>query len=218
MSSRSAIASRLRAVFTVEASQLGHECGVIGRVHKFTGSSLAWTFVSGWLADSRRDAGRVGANGRLVPDVGFAASGRFPVRRLGRRFFRRLLEVATHEVITSAPSAAPLLDRFEGIYVQDSAVSALPDPLSRFWKACGDARGQSCAGVKLHGRLDLKRGGLEGPWLDDARASDHDNPPDRTPLTRGSAEPAARAADAPSGCRSSCMPSYWQWSGSIGCC
>jgi hypothetical protein len=69
--------------------------------------------------------------------------------------------------------AVPLLERFTAVYVQDSSTIVLPDALAAVWQGCGGTTtAGTAAALKFQGRLELRTGKLEGPQLQDGRASD----------------------------------------------
>src|SRR5262249_57522147 len=74
---------------------------------------------------------------------------------------------------TADPVTIPLLQRFAGVYVQDSTVIRLPDALEGVWPGCGgSADSASKAAVKFFVRLDLQAGTLTRLVPQPARVSD----------------------------------------------
>jgi hypothetical protein len=105
-------------------------------------------------------------------------------------FMKALLEEAVAHVVHAEPVVHPLLGRFDGVYVQDSTVIPLPDALQGVWLGCGGTNGPTAA-VKVHVRLNMNTGALEGPYLAPAREHDRHSPAQKAPLPRG----ALRIAD-----------------------
>jgi hypothetical protein len=86
----------------------------------------------------------------------------------------RVLSTAITRVVAAAPVAIPILERFTAVYLQDSSTIVLPDALAAVWQGCGGRQPEhTLAAVKLQVRVDLRTGRLEGPQLQDGRASDH---------------------------------------------
>ena len=76
-------------------------------------------------------------------------------------------------VIAADPVAIPLLERFMAVVVQDSSTIVLPEALAAVWQGCGGSTtAGTAAALKLQVRLDLRTGQLEGPQLQNGRASD----------------------------------------------
>ena len=186
------VANALQVVLTTAANRIAKSSGVIQRERKFRGDSLAQTFVFGWLANPRATLDELAQ---------VAASCGAPVRpqAISQRmtdklaeFFKQLLEVAVGQVIAEDPIAVPLLQRFNGVYLQDSTVIRLPDELERDYPGCGGGvPGQTNAAIKLQVRMNLCNGKLEGPFPEPGRASDQSSSVQRLPLPPG----ALRLAD-----------------------
>lgn len=79
------------------------------------------------------------------------------------------------QVVAAAPVAVPLLERFTAVFLQDSSTIVLPDTLAQVWKGCGGKTStRTSAALKLQVRLDLCTGRLQGPQIQDGRASDRE--------------------------------------------
>ena len=102
-------------------------------------------------------------------------------------FMQRLLHEAVGEVLCSDARVPELRSRFTGVYVQDGTVISLPESLKQQWRGCGGSTqdaGQSSLRIQV--RLDLARGGMQGPWLQEGRASERSGEAHETPLPAGS--------------------------------
>jgi hypothetical protein len=87
--------------------------------------------------------------------------------------------------VAASPVAVPLLARFNGVYLFDSTVIALPDVLASLWRGCGGRVEQgSAAALKVQVVLDLLRGGLQGV-LQPGRAQDRNAPTQAWDLPTG---------------------------------
>jgi Transposase DDE domain len=87
------------------------------------------------------------------------------------------LETTGAPVITAAPVASGVLARFPAVDVVDSTTVALPDALATLWPGGGGRVPQgSQAALKLTLRLDMVRGGLDGPRRRAGRAQDKGSP------------------------------------------
>jgi hypothetical protein len=76
------------------------------------------------------------------------------------------------QAITSEPAVLPLLDRFVAVEIQDSTTIALPENCAERFRGCGGSRTHSAAALKAQFRWELRSGRLDGPLLQDGRASD----------------------------------------------
>jgi hypothetical protein len=102
-------------------------------------------------------------------------------------FMQRLLHEAVGEVLCSDARVPELLSRFNGVSVQDGTVISLPESLKQQWRGCGGSTaevGQSSLRIQV--RLDLARGGMQGPWLQEGRAAERSGEAHETPLPCGS--------------------------------
>lgn len=184
MSSVAVLAKQLEQVLSVEARRLAVETGAVQRVRKFDGASLVQTLVLGWLAEPKAS---LTALCRMAGTLGIAIT----PTGLNQRFtsaaadlFRQLLETATEVVLDGASPGLPILDRFPQVLVDDSSTISLPAELAEIWAGCGGASGGEAA-VKLQVRLDLRRGQLRGPMLEDGRAQDKQGPQQTWTLAPG---------------------------------
>jgi hypothetical protein len=83
-----------------------------------------------------------------------------------------VLQAAVQEVVLATPQTIAVFQHFQGVLVQDSSVVVLPQELKEVWPGCGGGENQGESALKLHVRLDLKGGGLEGPVLTPGRWHD----------------------------------------------
>jgi hypothetical protein len=84
---------------------------------------------------------------------------------------REVLEAAVEVVIAAEPAAIPLLQRFKGVYLQDSSVVGLPQTLAAIWPGCGSSQGETAA-LKIQVNLNFTTGALEQLWLQAGREHD----------------------------------------------
>lgn len=99
------------------------------------------------------------------------------------RLLPQLWEEAVGQVLSSQAQAPDLLSRFNGVSLHDGTVISLPASLASEWSGCGGSSEQAGrSSVRLQARLDLARGGLQGPWFQEGRASELSEPAVRTLL------------------------------------
>ena len=192
MRSVSSISKALQVVLSLMACQLAKTTGVIQRERKFTGSSLAQTFIFGWMANPNATMDQLAQTAAAcgAPVCAQAVFQRF--NQSLSQFFKRLLEAAVAQVVVADPVAIPLLKRFNGVYLQDSTVIGLPDAFQEEYPSCGGGcSGQAGASLKFQVRMNLTNGQLIGPFPEAGRCSDQSSQLQRMPLPAG----ALRLAD-----------------------
>jgi hypothetical protein len=166
------IAEALQVVLTTAANRIAKSSGAIQRQRKFTGASLAQTFVFGWLNNPSATMEELA---QMAACCGTVVSPQAIGQRLTGKlidFFKQLLEMATAEVIASQAVASDLLQRFHGVYLQDSTVIGLPDSFAQEYPGCGCASRDPSAALKLQVQLNLANGHLHGPFPEAGKASD----------------------------------------------
>lgn len=177
----------MQQVLTEEANRLARPTGLIQRQRKFTGAQFTQMLVLGWLQDAQASLDSLvqfgsGLGVELSPQ---GLDQRFTVP--AATFLHALLECAIKQVITADPVAIPLLQRFSAVVLEDSSTITLPDELAGLFEGCGGSSQEGTqAALKLQLRLDLLSGGLQGPVLQDGRASDYASPLLEEPLSPGS--------------------------------
>jgi hypothetical protein len=182
----------LHAVLTSVAESAARATGFVRRQSKLTGSRFAQILVFGWL---NRPHSSLGELTQMAALLGVAVRPQSIDERFGpaaAAFLERLGEAAVVQVVHTQPVLIPLLQRFRGVFIQDSTTIALPDALSGHWRGNGgNTPTNTAAAVKLQLRLDLTTGTLLGPVLQAGRAQDRSSSVQHTPIPRG----ALRIAD-----------------------
>lgn len=172
------VARALRDVLTTSADGAAEASGFVQRRSKLTGALFVQTAVYGWLATPLAGVQQLS---RMAGALGVAIS----PQGLDQRFtaeaaacLQRVLAAAVRRLVTTDPVAIPILDRFAGVYVQDSTTIGLPAALAADWPGCGNATtpAEGSAGLKLQVRLELRRGELAGPVPHPARVHDRAAP------------------------------------------
>lgn len=188
----SQIAGALQTVLTTSANELARSTGVIQRQRKFSGATLAQTFVFGWLSNPRATLDELA---QMAACCGTAVRPQAVAQRMTSKlaeFFNQLLEVATSQVVVTQAVSTALLQRFNGIYLLDSTVIKLPDSFADRYPGCGGGEaGKTNAALKFQVRMNLTNGGLDGPFPEVGKASDQSSCVQRLPLPAG----ALRIAD-----------------------
>lgn len=184
MNKISQIARAMQEVLTNEAKQAGSKSGFIKRRVKLDGANFIQSLVFTWIANPDASVQEMtqtaailgieispqGFDQRFTPEAAACA--------------KQVLEAAVKRVLKKDPLCLPILDRFTGVYVQDSSVIVLPEELKQLWPGCGgDGSG---AALKVQVRLELRSGQLEGPYLHAAREQDLSAEIQHQPLPKGS--------------------------------
>ncbi len=164
------IADAMQGVLTETADTLAIETGFVKRQRKVTGSKFVQTLVFGWLDNPDATLDELTQTG---VDIGLEISPqgldqRF--RQQGADCLYRVLEEAINVVIAADPVSIPVLQRFNGVYLQDASTIVLPDALGEVYPGCGGSSSENTSSsMKVHPRWDLNTGMLAGLCLQSGR-------------------------------------------------
>jgi hypothetical protein len=169
------VAAAMQEILTTTADAAGRGTGFVQRNSPLGGATFTQTLVFGWLANA---APALEELTQTAATLGVVVS----PQALDQRFtpaaaacLERVLSMAITRVVAAAPVAIPILDRFTAVYLQDSSTMVLPDALADVWQGCGGSTTHhTAAALKRQVRVDLRTGRLEGPHVQDGRASDRD--------------------------------------------
>ncbi len=167
------LSAQLQSLFTTEADQLARDTGCVQRARKLTGSVLAQSLVFGqWAHPHGTFAQHVFAVALQGVTVSESAVQQH-LHRAASDFMAALLARAVQLglQIEADPVAVPLLQRFAGVYLQDSSLIALVDPLREAWPGYQ----ADDAALKLQVCLDYATGKLHLA-VSPGRTSDHTLP------------------------------------------
>ena len=180
------ISQAMQNVLTNVANKAGIETGFIQRQVKVSGANFCQTVVLGWLQNPE-------ATLEELCQMGVAVGLEITPQGLEQRFTKaasdclyQVLKAALAETIQSQAVMIPLLQRFNGVYIEDSSSITLPDALATQWLGCGGNETASNSAVKLQVRWDMLQGGLDGPYLTDGRTHDRVAAKLNQPLPTGS--------------------------------
>jgi len=179
------VAKAIQCVLQEESNELARETQFVQRERKLTGATFAPTLTFGWLADP--DAS-VGDLSQTAAACGVEISPQGLDQRFTEEaatFMGRVLEAGVWEVLVAEPVPVPILQRFNGVYAQDSTVITLPEALADVWAGC------TGAALKIQVRWDLLAGGLTHLELRPGKESDRQAPLQWEPVPAG----ALRLAD-----------------------
>ena len=166
------VSQAMQQVLIETATKAAGETGFIQRQVKVTGANFCQTVVFGWLADPE-------ATLAALCQTGVAVGLAITPQGLEQRFTRaasdclyQVLQAALRKTIRSEAVAIPVLQRFNGVYIEDSSSVTLPAELTTVWSGCGGSGAASTGAVKLQVRWNVLQGELDGPHLTDGRTHD----------------------------------------------
>ena len=182
----SKVAAVVQAVLDEMAEEANKETFAVKRIRKFSPSTLAQTFVLGFLMNPRatdeelaQTAGLLGVNVTVQ-----AVEQRHTVCLA--QFLQLLFRGAANRLVKSRKSMAPLLDRFPAVVILDSSTIVLPDELRALFPGCGGSYGFGQAAMKVQLRWDLKSGELNVIEIESGRSCDYKTPVQLAALPKGS--------------------------------
>jgi hypothetical protein len=185
------LAKELQDLLTSIADRIAHETDFVRRESKLGGAEFSQTLVFGWLANPDATLNELvqtaATLGVIITEQGL--DNRFTAQ--AAECLRRILEAAVGLVVSAKPAAVPILQRFNGVYIQDSTTITLPEVLADLWRGCGNASGTGQAALKVQVQFDYSSGTLSQLVLQDGRASDRNAPVQSAALPKG----ALRLAD-----------------------
>jgi hypothetical protein len=168
------VSQAMHNVLTTVADRAGRQTGFVQRQSKVTGSIFTQTLVFGLLANPQATLENL-AQTTAALGVELSPQG------LDQRFSReaalcleQVLTTAIRTVVTTDPVAIPLLERFNGVYLQDSTTIVLPPSLAEVWEGCGGSTEDGAAALKVQVQLDLVAGRMLAQ-LQDGRDSDRNS-------------------------------------------
>ena len=180
------ISEAMQRVLTETAEQAAKVTGFIQRQKKITGANFCQTLVFGWLQEPE-------ATLESLSQTGVTVGLEITPQGLDQRFTQeaseclyQVLQAALGEAVSSKGVAIPVLERFNGVYIEDSSSITLPEELASVWSGCGNGSSASKGTVKLQVRWDMLEGGLDGPYLTDGRTHDRVAATLNQPLPEGS--------------------------------
>ena len=151
------VAETMQHLLTEVADRIGRESGFVQRQRKLSGGSFVQTLVFGWLAkgdstmeELSQSAANVGVQvSRQGLDERFTET--------AANFLRQMVEVSVQCVLRGNPVTTAVIERFEGVYVEDSTVLQLPAALQRVWSGC------NYSALKIAVRWELQHPLKESP-------------------------------------------------------
>src|SRR5260370_15099028 len=173
MTSIARVSRTLRTLFELDAVELGEHYGVRQRTMTFT--QLVYVLVLGWW---KQPAAGPSALTRFAGSLGVRLCKQDLDCHWTERTADWLLALLRRAVALGVCANAvklPLLQQFTAVLIEDGSSISLPSVLKRVWGGCGGSPTQggtdpkTQAGLKITVRLDLLKGHLNGPHLQEGR-------------------------------------------------
>jgi hypothetical protein len=166
------VGSALQYLFGACAEEACKKSGVVIRKRKFTGLSLARTFVLGFLHNpeaSDEELARIAVQcgAEVTPQ---AIDQRHTPRLVS--FLKELFCGAIKMVVGSDKALASILERFSSVTVLDSSTITLPDNMKEEFPGCGGSHGGGAAAMKLQTEWDLRSGAVQHIEIEPGRSPD----------------------------------------------
>jgi hypothetical protein len=130
MKSIAAVAQVLHTVLTEVAAAAGPQSGFVQRRSTLDGAVFVQTLVFGFQATPEA---RLESLVQMVALRGVAITPQGLAQRFGvsvAACLKQVLEVAVEQVVTAVPQTVSVLQRFSGVYLQDSTTLSLPAALA----------------------------------------------------------------------------------------
>lgn len=185
MSTIPQVAEAMQQVLTMTARTLGRETGFVQRASQLDGASFVQAWIFAVMAtpmptweDVSQSAATIGA-----PITAQGLEQRCD--ESAAHLLEEVLAASVAQVIAADPVAIPLLARFTSLFIDDSTTIVLPPLLDDYWRGTGKPGSATAASLKLQVRLDLSRGALWGPALQNGRACDAISPLRELPIVAG---------------------------------
>jgi len=166
MSTIPQIATTMQEILPTSAERAGRQTGFVKRESAVSGSIFVQTMVFGLLDNPEASLSELT---QTTAALGVSLS----PQGLDQRFTEEpslclevVLTEALHAVIATDPLAIPLVERFNGVYLQDSTTLVLPAAFADRWVGCGGSTTDGDAALKLQVQLNLADGRLFGQLQD----------------------------------------------------
>ena len=123
------IAGTMQHLLTEVADRLGRESGFIQRQRKLSGASFVQTLVFGWMAKGDSTMEELSQS---AANVGVQVSRQGLDERFNEaaaNFLKQMVAESVKCVLRGNPVTNAVMERFNGVYVEDSTVVELPASL-----------------------------------------------------------------------------------------
>ncbi len=180
----------LNHVLNERANVLAKETGFVKRERKLTGASFVQVMALGHLHQPEATLDQLTQDAQIC-GVQISAPGLHQrCTESAATFLQAVLAELVEQVVTVKAVPVALFKGFQQVIIEDASTIVLPADLAELWQGCGGSSTSSAehtaSALKLHVRLDLKRGQLIGPHLSAGRVHELHGPLSEQPLPAGS--------------------------------
>ncbi len=144
---------------------------------KLDGPTFVQMCVLGWLHNASASYSQLN---HVVASLDIHVRNQAIDERFGAassRLMRDLLEEAAGQLVEGSAVDTALFEHFAGgVYLQDGTVVSLPNELRTSWRGSGGKPGVNESGVRIQARWEMRGGGLQGLWVQEARQSERQGP------------------------------------------
>ena len=179
------VAEAMQTVLTKCANTAAKATKFIKRERKLTGAAFVQTLVFGFLADGEATYEQLS---QTAVSIGVEVTPQAIEQRLTQEASEMLFEVFNHaveQVISTEAQAIEILQRFNGVYLEDSSWISLPSELSTVWEG-SSRKSNNSSSLKLHVRWEFLNGAIDHLSLSDGVTHDQAVSPEKRFLPEGS--------------------------------
>ena len=145
----------MQYILTDKADAAGLETGFVERSCKLNGSGFTQISVFSFLENPQATYTQMS---QIAGLLGISITRQAIEQRFtpeAAETLKIVLDAAAATVISADPQTLPLLEKFNGVYIQDSSWVTLPDTLHETWEGGSKKNKPNTAAVKLHLRFDI---------------------------------------------------------------
>ena len=137
------LAEVLQELLTSVADRIAGETGFVRRESKLGGAEFSQTLVFGWLANPDATLNELvqaaATLGVVITEQGLDNRFTAQAAECLRRSWRPRWDMA----VSAKPPVVPILQRFNGVYIQDSTTITLPEVLAELWRGVATRAGRA---------------------------------------------------------------------------
>jgi len=170
----------IQGLFGQRCESLARQTQFVRRHSQLTGKLFAQTLIFGWM--SKPEASYTTLQQLLASQDCHVSSQALEKRMKPQAvaFLHALQQELLGMCVEHEGVMTELLQRFEGVYLQDGTIISLPEPLKEYYQGCGGGRkdddheyGGGESALRIQVRLNVTTGSLQGPWLQASREEEN---------------------------------------------
>jgi hypothetical protein len=159
------------------ANELARETHFVQRRSPLDGARFVQALVFGWMSHPEASYSFLQ---EMLSIAGCDVSAQALEKRMTPQaadFLLSLLSAFTAVYIASDPVMTELLNRFEGVYLQDGTVIGLPNEMQPLYRGFGGNTSESgLSALRVQVRLNVTTGAMQGPWIPPAVQGERQGP------------------------------------------